>query len=224
MRPAPSENEYFEMVYADYGVGIYDNSLAGRMMRAGHLALESQLPKNRSFDRVLELGAGSQAHLPYVKHPYQSYLLTDHDLRNLNRLKKEMSPEVSLEQLDARSEVSSLGSFDRIIACHLLEHLEKPEQVLENWYKALKPGGLLSILVPCDPGLAWRIGRALGPMRSSKLDPKSYRYIMAREHINSVQNLDALIDYRFEKLKRGWSPLGLPSYDLNLFLCFQIEK
>ena len=40
---------------------------------------------------------------------------------------------------------------------------------------------------------------------------------MAREHINSINGLVALIEYYFEKRQDCWLPLRVPSMDLNLF-------
>ena len=43
-----------------------------------------------------------------------------------------------------------------------------------------------------------------------------YDYIMAREHINSIMNLRALLKYYFKDMTEYWRPFGLPSADLNL--------
>jgi phosphatidylethanolamine/phosphatidyl-N-methylethanolamine N-methyltransferase len=55
------------------------------------------------------------------------------------------------------------ASFDRLIATHVLEHLPKPERVLREWARVVRPGGTLSLILPCDPGLARRLGRHFGP-------------------------------------------------------------
>lgn len=40
------------------------------------------------------------------------------------------------------------GSFDRIIARHLLEHMIDPVKVLKDWARVLKPGGQIILAVP----------------------------------------------------------------------------
>ena len=39
-------------------------------------------------------------------------------------------------------------SFDCVHASHILEHMERPTEALQNWFRILKPGGYLIISVP----------------------------------------------------------------------------
>ena len=50
-------------------------------------------------------------------------------------------------------------SFDRIIISHCLEHILSPEEFIIEMMKKLKKGGVLSISLPTDPGVLWRLGR-----------------------------------------------------------------
>ncbi len=43
-------------------------------------------------------------------------------------------------------------SFDGVLLCHVLEHLEAPEAALEEIHRVLRPGGVLSIRVPTATG------------------------------------------------------------------------
>jgi SAM-dependent methyltransferase len=43
-------------------------------------------------------------------------------------------------------------SFDGVLLCHVLEHLEAPEAALDEVRRVLKPGGILSIRVPTATG------------------------------------------------------------------------
>ena len=40
------------------------------------------------------------------------------------------------------------NSFDWVYTSHLLEHLNEPVTAIQNWWRILKPGGLLIICVP----------------------------------------------------------------------------
>jgi SAM-dependent methyltransferase len=40
------------------------------------------------------------------------------------------------------------GSFDFVYSSHTLEHVADPFEALRNWYRAVKPGGHLILLVP----------------------------------------------------------------------------
>ena len=49
--------------------------------------------------------------------------------------------------------------FDRIIISHCLEHILSPEEFIIEMMSKLKKGGVLSIALPTDPGILWRLGR-----------------------------------------------------------------
>jgi ubiquinone/menaquinone biosynthesis C-methylase UbiE len=107
-------------------------------------------------------------------------------------------------------------SFNRLIATHVLEHVPFPHLAIQEWVRVLKPGGVLSLILPCDPGWAWRLGRYLGPRKQAEKAGLPYDYYMAREHINSIFNLDQLLKYHFPKREITWWPTRLPFPDINL--------
>jgi len=133
------------------------------------------------------------------------------------------NPKVEVSVQDATKLNFSNDEFDRVIAAHILEHLPNPHLVLREWARVLKPGGILSILLPCDPGIAWRLGQSLRSKSNFSSVGLNYDYINAREHINSIGNLRVLIDFYFpENKKVQWEPLKIPYYDLNLFYIVHI--
>lgn len=50
--------------------------------------------------------------------------------------------------MDATSLNLPAGSFDVIIASDCLEHIQQDEVALQNWYKLLKPDGIMIVFVP----------------------------------------------------------------------------
>ena len=104
-----------------------------------------------------------------------------------------LSNSVVIEKQDATSLTYSDHSFDRLIATHVLEHLPNPVQVLKEWNRVIRPQGVISIVLPCDPGMLWRLGRYLGPRRNAKKLGIAYDYLQAAEHINSIFNLIVFI-------------------------------
>ena len=93
----------------------------------------------------------------------------------------------------------------------------------------LKKGGVLSIALPTDPGIAWRLGRMFIKFFSIKktynISGEEYEYINATEHVNSIFNLLSIIRYNFKgNVEERFYPLKIKSPDLNLFCNLQIYK
>jgi ubiquinone/menaquinone biosynthesis C-methylase UbiE len=191
-------------------------------MNAGHAFLERSLREGPELPRILEVGTGTGAHLAFVDPDYATYLMSD-----LNPAVLEVA-KTKAEQLgagEASTAVASAldlpyedASFDRLIAAHVLEHLPEPHRALKEWRRVVRPGGAISILIPTDPGFAWRMGRHFGPRRQAMARGLPYDYIMAREHVNACVNLLALIRHYFPERSEHWWPFRLPSVDLNLLV------
>src|SRR6185369_1781541 len=182
--------------------------LQSYVMRAGHQLLEKQFGAQQRFDRVLEIGAGTGEHVPFVRHQYEQYVLSDVDCAALRVARDKHSashgPKLSFAVQDASDLSFPDESFDRVIATHVLEHVPQPHTALKKWRGTVKNGGVLSILIPTDPGFAWRLGRRLGPRRRALKLGIAYDYVMAREHVNSCTNLIALLRHYFPNGQEAW--------------------
>lgn len=225
MKPEPSFESYYELWAQAYDDSNYDQGLAARLMKLGHRALEARFSQQDHFAKVLEVGAGSGAHFPFVRHRFDEYLLTDGSDLILQKAKQRLGEPAGVRFLreDAANLSFGDGSFDRVLATHVLEHLPDPHLILREWARVLKPGGTLSLLQPCDPGIAWRFGRMFGPRSSAERVGLPYDYWMAREHINPVLNIVHLLRYYFDTVEEQWLPLRVPSSDLNLFYICHVK-
>ncbi len=202
----------------------YASPLQSTVMRASHRLTEKHFNKNEHFSNVLEIGAGTGEHLSYVRHTFDTYILSDLDAKTLEvarqRLSDKFDNKLLFESQNGEKLSYADNSFDRLIAAHVLEHISQPHLVIKEWRRIIKNGGILSVLIPTDPGLAWRLGRHLGPRKNAIAQGIAYDFVMAREHINSCNNLIALLRYYFPKPTESWWPLPIPSVDLNLFFVF----
>ncbi|GAQ27761.1 class I SAM-dependent methyltransferase [Ralstonia insidiosa] len=213
-----------------YDSANYSSPLQSWMMRASHKLLERPFGTDDEFKRVLEIGAGTGAHLGFVRHRFDQYVLTDQNAKTLDVARHKLAGlhegKLTLEVQAGADIAYPDNSFDRVVAAHVLEHIYPPHLAIKEWARVIKNGGVLSILIPTDPGLAWRLGRTLGPRRNALARGLAYDYIMAREHVNSCTNLLAILRHYFPKGEGSWWPLALPSVDINLFFAFhaRIEK
>jgi len=224
MRKGPAR----ESAYLSCETSDSQHTLAGSFLQKSHALLEQTLPLSKGLCRVLEVGAGTGPHYEHVRN-CDEYVMTDRneDMLHLASCKYPgalASGTLVLEKQDATSLTYLDNSFDRLIAAHVLEHLINPVHVLSEWNRVVRPGGLLSILLPCDPGMLWRLGRHMGPRRHARRSGIAYDYLMATEHINSIFNLVTLIRYHFDDIREHWYPLGIPIPDLNLFYMCHIQK
>lgn len=219
--------EYRQAFPEVYDESNYSSPLQSFVMRASHRLVEREFGKQDHFDRVLEIGAGTGEHLPFVRHSFEEFTLSDIDPKTLEVAQKKLA---GLHRGQVKFETQTgdgLGypdsSFDRVVAVHVLEHIYKPHLVIKEWRRVLRHGGVLSVLIPTDPGIAWRLGRHFGPRRNATARGIAYDYVMAREHVNSCNNLIAFLRHYFPESSQAWWPLPIPSIDLNLFFAFHAK-
>lgn len=207
-----------------YEAANYGGGLAAGVLRRSHSLVEEPFGPSRMFGKVLEVGAGGGIHLRFVRHRFDEYWLTDFSTKMLDGAARSYSGagKVKVQVEDATSLSFADHSFDRLIATHVLEHLYQPHVVLREWARVVKPGGIISIVLPCDPGLLWRFGRWFGPRRKGTGNGLDYDYLMAREHVNPINNLITFIRYYFDDSRGHWWPSCIPLADVNLIYAVNI--
>lgn len=227
MRPDPSHDEFMQHWTTLYEKNNYGEGAAGYFLTKSHEWSEREFGPEVRFPRVLEVGAGTGVHIRSVRHQFDEYVVTDLNPPMLDELTKSLDTarhgDVLVKVEDATRLTFPDHSFDRLIAAHVLEHLYKPHEVLREWARVLKPGGVLTLVLPCDPGVAWRLGRQLSARKKFTNAGVAYDYWMAREHVNPLNCLVAFIEYYFPERTEGWYPFRVPSMDINLFYIAHIR-
>jgi SAM-dependent methyltransferase len=212
--------------------GIYSDhlysGLSGILMKYCHKKLENSLPK-RKYDNILEIGPGPHSHYQYIKHPFKKYYILEANEEVFKRYKKN-------KNIIAKFQVKKnlpfkRNYFDRIILSHVLEHVIEPSKFIEKLFSKLKKGGVLSITLPTDPGLMWRLGRLYNKFfinkNTIKISSGEYEYMNAIEHVNSIFNLYHIIKFKYQKndnFLEEYIPNKINSFDLNLFYNLHIIK
>ena len=221
------KKDIFRELDKKYNSHLYTGFL-GILMNYCHKRLE-KFRKKETYDKILEIGAGSAPHIKYLSHDYNEYHIVDTSDYADKIYKDEKNPKIKFKKYDGNKLPYDNDYFDRIIISHCLEHILSPEEFIFEMMSKLKKGGVLSIALPTDPGFAWRLGRMMIRLFSIKktynISGEEYEYINATEHINSIFNLRSIIRFHFkDSIYEDFLPLKIKSPDLNLFYNVQIYK
>ena len=218
------KKEQFRKLTQKYSDHAY-RGLMGYFMKYCHKQLEINQSIKRS--KILEIGAGINPHKDYINHPYDEYHVVEKSSETLDFYKNK--PDYNIHLYDGKTLPFDDESFDRIIICHCLEHITEPEKFIFEMMKKLKKNGVLSISLPTDPGLLFRLGRLylkiFSIKKTYKISKDEFDYMNATEHVNSIFGLISIIKYHFRNsLVEFYLPFRIKIPDLNLFYNVHIYK
>lgn len=174
----------------------------------------------RSFQpglRTLDLGAGLGEHLDFEDGRRGDYVALE--------LRPEMAAEIeqrypyvtTISGDVARGLEFETGHFDRVLAIHVLEHLPELPTVLEELRRLLKRGGVLSVVLPCEGGALYTLGRRFTTQRAfEKRYGLSFDWCIASEHVNTLPEVVRELDDRFNRHETAWFPSRLPTVHANV--------
>jgi phosphatidylethanolamine/phosphatidyl-N-methylethanolamine N-methyltransferase len=192
-----------------------------------HRAMEHRFDEHDSFDRVLEVGGNRGEHVAFVRHRFSDYLLTDlYPPKLIPALAAD--PRIRTEVCDVSDIPEPSGSFDRVIATCLLHHVDSPFKAAQEMRRVAAAGGNITILVPTDPGLAYRAGKALTSGREARRAGlgERHRLLGALDHPNHFSSIKEQLRHVFrdDRLSIDWRPWRVPSLSLNAFTVFTVTK
>lgn len=178
-----------EVYYRDFYsrmMGTDSKGFFSYLWKYPHKVMEKDFNSNQNMT-ILELGFGEGEHISFVSSNYREYVATDIDIERLERFKPKLTEKIIPIQCDANSLPFLDNSFDRVIATCLIAHLISPESALVEWRRVLKPGGRLTMYVPCEPGFSLRLFRKLfSAPRAKRLGFDGFNLYIARDHINDA--------------------------------------
>jgi SAM-dependent methyltransferase len=175
--------------------------------------------------RTLEIGAGTGGHIAHEDLSGQTYHCIE--LRqHLADLIMQRFPQVHAVVGDCQRNIPFENNFfNRVIVTHVLEHLTDLPAALDEIQRVMAPGGLLSVVLPCDPGLAYGFARKISSERLfRKRYGMSYDWFIHREHINSPEEILTLLRQRFRRLHMTYWPLRVPIVNMNLCIGITLTK
>jgi len=228
-------DDALDRYYAAHYATVVHEGIGGKVQDAFHAAVERPYTTTDHFPTVLELGATSAEHLSFVRHRFDRYVMLD--IRDSAAARQVAEAHASSSRAEVEFVVGDAQrldgiadeSVDRLVSMCLLHHLDDPRGSLKQWRRVVKPGGVLSVFVPCDPGMLWRAGRALTTFRTARAQgysPLELRYINACDHRNHVASLRWMIEGTFadDAVRVRRYPWRVGSWNANLFFTFQIRR
>jgi ubiquinone/menaquinone biosynthesis C-methylase UbiE len=224
------KDKYSEILYNNdhKGTGkLHEKSGGGVIafcMRQSHKLIEKRFDQNIFFQNIIEIGGGLAYHLQFINCKYNKYLITDNDDAVFRKLKAMHLPNnIEVQKEDGSALSFGNNVFDRLIATNVLEHIVHPEKALQEWSRIVKNGGIISIVLPCDPGIAWRLGRSiLSRQKAKKAGITDWMMVVALEHVNAIDKLISMIRYFWDDIDEYFWPFIIPSIDINLFYIVHI--
>ncbi len=215
------QNEFYSESYSN----LMNRGTVGKIWQFIHQKMEKPF-KNIVEDKVLEIGCGDGEHLKAISSNIKLYYATDIRidwlLKNLNGRKNTV-----VEKQDAMNLTYSDNFFDRIIVTCVLMHLDNPILALQEMKRVLKPGGYLSLYLPCEPGIFLRIVRKLVTHPKAKrqgLDNIAFIHFI--EHRNYFTAVDFFVRREFQnsKIQSRYYPFFFLTWNFNLFRLYTIKK
>ena len=186
-----------------------------------HRKLENKVKGN--YPTVLEVGAGSAEHFPFVAHDFEKYILSDVRKIDMAYLTDQRQ---QIELSDIQKLPHREKSIDRVICTCVLHHVENVKNALQEIRRVTKSGGLVSINIATDPGWLYRKSWALTSGRRMKNEgitfPRSVHY---QEHISHFFAIKALMEEIFNEDEMTFKlyPFRVPLPSLNIFAVAQIK-
>lgn len=178
----------------------------------------------KSGGRTLELGAGVGAHCHWENLGNQEYYCNE--LRDeLAKKIQERFPRAHTAVGDCQQRLDfSEHFFDRVIAIHVLEHLPNLPGALAEVHRLLKPGGRFSVVIPCEGGTVYSLARRVSSQRMfEKRYAWSYREYIRTEHVNTANEVLAVLEEKFVVKHRTFFPTLVPAVDFNLLIGLTLE-
>jgi SAM-dependent methyltransferase len=220
----PADAESPESILDDWYTNHYtqvaasaDGSFFERFL---HRSMEHRHGADARFTRVLEVGGNKGEHVPYVRHSFDEYLLTDLRPPTVNAAVA-ADRRVTVGECDVTKMPYGAATFDRVVSTCVLHHVDTPFGAASEIRRVLRPGGVATILLPTDPGLAFRVAKALSSGRAAKKRGihEMYDVAWALDHRNHFRSIFKQLRYVFrnDEIVVDWYPFKVPSVDINAF-------
>lgn len=217
----PKQDDFYENHYSN----LMDTGIISRVWQSIHRKMEKPF-SHLSEDKVLEIGAGNGEHLKAVSNHVKWYYATDIrvDILIDSLLDKK---NVIIEMQDVTKLSYEDNFFDRVVVTCVLVHLDDPIQALNEIRRVVKPGGYVSMYLPCEPGFLLRSVRRFSThAKARRLGIQDINFLHFLEHKNYFIAIDFFVRHVFSDsgIRSRYYPFPFLSWNLNLYKLYTIRK
>lgn len=212
---------YYESFYRS----LMHKGLVGKFFAISNRMIEKPFKETDYYPTILELGATSENHLNYVNCTYNEYHLTD--LNEVKLLNFKEDKKVIVRQLNASDFTDEPSNFyDRIIVTCLILHLDEIEHALNEWKRATKQNGYISIYVHCEPGILLRFMRSITTVPKSFFKSRNNHldlvYLEHKTHFLHVKHTIKKV-FANDEVHQAYFPFRFMSWNFNFWKIYTIK-
>ena len=129
------------------------------LLRSWHIRRQLRIwsASNPGANQVLDAGSGFGQYVYGMAKKYPDWEIVGLDVKeeqiaDCNDFFQKAGLHQARFELADLTQLSYVDQFDLILCVDVMEHIEEDRKVLNNYYRALKPGGMLLISTPSDQG------------------------------------------------------------------------
>lgn len=221
-----SKEQEIDSFYSSHYREIMGSGLIAKVWALIHRQMERPF-KNGRYEKILELGAGNGEHIPFVNCDFVEYVASDlriENLANINNLESRIRVDVQ----DAQKLTLSDSDYDRVIVTCLLVHLDRPEEAISEIRRVIKKEtGIVTIYLPCEPGVFLRLVRTFTTHLKARgrgvNDISRLHYLEHRNYYLAIDNL-IMHEFKKSKVRKRYYPFPFLSWNFNLYRIYQISE
>jgi len=217
-RPALTEEQ--KRIFSDwYQHWLSEAGMQGRYSFVDHFGHEYAARTFRNDCKTLDIGAGNGAHIKYENLEKQEYTALEHSRELIEDINK-FHPKARTVIGDCQKEMDFPDNyFDRVLAIHVLEHLDNLPVTLREVHRILRRGGKFSVIIPCEGGMLYSIGRKFSSEKMFvERYHQSYDWLIKYDHINTAKEVIDELKNLFNIDSIQYFPLLIPSIDMELVI------
>jgi|APGre2960657505_1045072.scaffolds.fasta_scaffold88042_1 phosphatidylethanolamine/phosphatidyl-N-methylethanolamine N-methyltransferase len=222
------ESEWYRKNYNQINASAITGGFYNKVLHTLLELPEKIYGKSNEEMSILEVGANNGEHISFVYPKWEKYLATDIRIPQPEVLNKMKKLGGCFEAADVQNLPFQSSGFDRVISTCVFHHLENPDIGFKEIRRVLKIGGSISILLPNDPGILYRLLWNMTTMRNAKKAGmvSQTRENHARQHRNNYSELMKVLKDNFKKdeMKIIGFPFIFQSYHMNVITVIYIKK